>query len=67
MRNLIGASQFQGVINMSKEEIYCSVCVHQDSCEHKNPDTCLNFKIKQDTRTWYLERNSGMRHPLDMD
>ena len=55
--------------NKMKQDIYCSVCanINQENCDKEDVENCKNFKMKQDNTTWYLEGNSGIRHPLDMD
>jgi len=49
------------------DEYYCRRCEHQNNCNKKDLDDCESFKLKQDNSIWYLEGNSGIRHPLDMD
>jgi len=50
-------------------EIHCRVCKNRRGCKVKQKDinNCKNFKMQQDNSTWYLEGNSGMRHPLEYD
>jgi hypothetical protein len=50
------------------DKYYCERCEHEKNCNKKyDSDDCNFFKLKQDKSTWYLEGNSGIRHPLDMD